>query len=270
MIELKQIRHAYPEKKMYIDRKDGHPDYTFLHFYNSVRIWYEGKMIVTEPHAVILYRPGTMQHYESDTPIVHDWMHFHGDVEPLLDTVGWKPDLLYYPSSAGFITDLVKELEIESYNRYPKSDRLIELKLEELLIKIERAILGKKEEEFDVAVSEKIRYLRGKMFAGLQEPWPVKRMAEEVGFSVSRFYAIYKAIYGIPPAADLIEARMNSAKNMLLFGNKRVEEIAALNGYENQTHFIRQFKEQTGCTPAVYRKNHREQRREQSNDFISK
>ena len=211
-------------------------------------------MIVTEPHAVIIFRPGTMQHFESDRPIVHDWIHFKGNVDKILENGKLKPDCLYYPSQVGFITEVTKELEMEFYSEHLKRERLIELKFEELLIKIERAVSGGTESEFDIEINEKFRYLRGRMFAGLHEKWPVERMAGEVGFSVSRFYSIYKAIYGITPTADLIEARVNSAKNMLLFGEKNVEEIAYSLGYDNTTHFIRQFKKQTGYSPAVYRK----------------
>jgi len=82
-------------------------------------------------------------------------------------------------------------------------------------------------------------------------------MAAEVGFSKSRFYNIYKSIYGITPTADLIEARVNSARNMLLSTSKKIEDISYLLGYENTTHFIRQFKKWTGYSPAAYRKRER-------------
>ena len=257
MIELTNLRHAYPESAIYINRKNGHEDYTFLHFFNSVRLWYEGSLITTEPHAVIIFRPGAMQHFESRTPIVHDWIHFRGDVDALIQNGSLELDKLYYPSQTGFITELTKELEMEFYSERLNRGRLIELKFEELLMKLERSVSGETEAEFDVETNEKFRYLRGKMFASLQEKWPVERMAREVGFSESRFYSIYKSIYGITPTADLIEARVNSAKNMLLFGEKKVEEIAYMLGYDNTTHFIRQFKKQTGYSPAAYRKQSR-------------
>lgn len=254
MIELTQLRHAYPERKLYIDRKNGYRDYTFLHFFHSVRILYEGKRIVTEPHAVIIFRPETPQYFKSDEPIVHDWIHFRGNVEEVVARGNLELDRLYYPAQTGFITELTKELETEFCSARLNRERLIELKFEELLMKLGRAVSGETEPEFDIETNEKFRYLRGKMFAGLQEKWPVERMAREVGFSESRFYSIYKAIYGITPTADLIEARISSAKNMLQFGDKKVEEIAYLLGYDNTTHFIRQFKKQTGYSPAAYRK----------------
>ena len=82
-------------------------------------------------------------------------------------------------------------------------------------------------------------------------------MAEQISFSESRFYSIYKEVFGITPLADLIKARVNSAENMLLFGQKSVAEIASELGYQNTTHFIRQFKKFTGLSPALYRKRYR-------------
>jgi len=38
-MEITRLRHAYPEKAGFlIDRKEGYPEYTFLHFYNSVEL----------------------------------------------------------------------------------------------------------------------------------------------------------------------------------------------------------------------------------------
>lgn len=257
MIELSQLRHAYPERTLYIDRQHGHPKYTFLHFFTSMKLTYNGKSIITEPHSVIIFRPGTPQHFESDTPMIHDWIHFHGDMEPILQNISLELDTLYYPSQTEFITDLTRELETEFYNARANRDALIQLKFQELFIKLDRAVSGESEPVFDTEITEKFRRLRGKMFISLQEKWSVERMAAEVGFSKSRFYNIYKSIYGITPTADLIEARVNSARNMLLSTSKKIEDISYLLGYENTTHFIRQFKKWTGYSPAAYRKRER-------------
>lgn len=81
-------------------------------------------------------------------------------------------------------------------------------------------------------------------------------MAKETGFSTSRFYGIYKSIYGISPNADLINARIEAAKKMLLYEKKKVQDIAGILGYDNTTHFIRQFKQNTGYSPTMYIKKY--------------
>ncbi len=99
----------------------------------------------------------------------------------------------------------------------------------------------------------KFRYLRNKMLSTISESWPISRMAQEVNFSQSRFCNIYKEIYGIPPVKDLINEKINMAKNMLSYGHLSIGEISASLGYENPTHFSRQFKSITGYSPANYR-----------------
>lgn len=55
MLKITSVRHSYPENAgFYIDRKKGHGDFTFLHFYNSVEILLEGNLVKTEPHSNIL------------------------------------------------------------------------------------------------------------------------------------------------------------------------------------------------------------------------
>ena len=80
-------------------------------------------------------------------------------------------------------------------------------------------------------------------------------MAGRVGLSKSRFYTIYKNIYGNSPIDDLIRARIDSAKNALQFSSTSISEIAENLGYNNLTHFMRQFKGMTGMIPDQYRKS---------------
>ena len=100
----------------------------------------------------------------------------------------------------------------------------------------------------------KFKYLRNKMLTTINEDWSIKRMADEVNFSQSRFYNIYKEIYGVSPITDLINEKINLAKNMLAYGNSSISTISSSLGYNNITHFSRQFKSTTGQSPAEYRK----------------
>ena len=134
---------------------------------------------------------------------------------------------------------------------------MAQLKAEMLFIVLGRAIAAEAEILIDQKTVEKLRHLRGRVISSLGENWSVARMAREINFSESRFYSIYKEVFGITPLADLIKARVNAAENMLLFGTKGVTEIAGELGYQNTTHFIRQFKKSTGLSPALYRKRYR-------------
>jgi len=74
------------------------------------------------------------------------------------------------------------------------------------------------------------------------------------GLSESRFFSLYKRIFGISPTLDLINAKITAAKNLLLSTDEKIEAISHALGYDNVTHFIRQFKSRVGKSPSAYRK----------------
>ena len=260
MIEITAARHAYPEPAGFcMDRKSGYREaYTFLHFHNSMELVCGGERLTTQPHGVILYEPDVPQYFKSDGLLVHDWMHFRGDISRLSQEAGLPLNAVCYPANPTFITRVMAEIESELFGGRPNYARLLGLKAEELLIKVGRALTEQEAEPQSPAMLERFRTLRGEMFMSLEEPWCVRRMADRVFLSESRFHALYKRFFGVSPTTDLINARMNSARNMLTLQSKSVEEIAAMLGYQNTTHFIRQFKTHNGVTPVKYRREHAE------------
>ena len=98
------------------------------------------------------------------------------------------------------------------------------------------------------------------MFSSLQEHHSIESLAKRVNLSPSRFFALYRKIYGTSPIEDLIVARIRSAKNKLAYSEATVEAIAASLAYDNTTHFIRQFKSRVGTTPSAYRKQVRKEK----------
>ncbi len=254
MLHISSVRHSYPENAgFYIDREKGHGDFTFLHFYNSVEILLDGKLIKTEPHSVILYDRTTPQYYRSEGTLLHDWFHFDGSEEEMELRI-IQMNQIYYPNHCQYITETVAELEREFMGNRLHANRLLDFKLKELFIKLERDIAGNENEPVEPEYIQTFRCLRGEVFSTMEREWSVSEMAKKVNLSESHFHMLYKKIYGTTPTADLIHAKMNSAKNMLLYDNKRIDDIALALGYKNTTHFIRQFKGMIGRTPTEYRK----------------
>lgn len=254
MIKILSARQAFPENNgLLIDRKNGYGEYTFLHFYNSMRIVLEGKEVFTEPHAVIIYDKTTPQFFESKTAIVHDWFHFTGEAEKVLLENEIQFNKIYYPKQYDFITKITSELEKETFSEGFRTNEFSHLKFCELILKLNRAVY-QQNEDIDKDIRDKLRNLRGEMFSSLGDKWTVQKMADFVNLSQSRFFKVYKSIYGVSPMADIIAAKIGSAKNMLLNTNKKVGDIAFELGYDNTTHFIRQFKSNVGVTPTAYRK----------------
>ncbi len=254
MVNILAIRHAWPEKAGFrLSRPAGTREYVFIHFTNGAEILLDGSYVTVPPHGCILYRPGTPQYIRSPHPLIHDWFHFTEEGS-IPDMYGFCPNTLVYPSKPNFVTDIIREMESEFFARNKGYEALLSVKVAELFLKLSRAEGGLGVETVDGDMSEKLRVLRGEIFLSLNKPWTVARMAAFVGLSQSRFHTVYRTLYGNSPMDDLIRARIDSAKNALLFDNRSVSSIAESLGYNNVTHFIRQFRGLTGMSPVRYRR----------------
>lgn len=255
MIEITGIRHAWPERAGFvIDRPAGHPHYTFLHFCSSVEILAGGLRQTAPPHACILYAPGTPQFFSSAGPLLHDWFHFTGDLPKGL----FDCDTLHMADTGFFITELVREMEAEYAAGRLHSQLMLDIQVKELLIRLCRSEAGGPAPVLYSEAEEPLRRLRQQMLTHLSEPWPVERMAKEVHLSQSRFFDLYRLYYGKSPVDDLISAKIDAAKTALAFSTEPIAALAERLGYRHLCHFIRQFRQRTGTTPAAYRKGHQE------------
>ncbi len=254
MFRIESIRHTWPEKPVFvIDRPSGHSHYTFLHFFNSVELLVGGEMIRTSPHACILYSPGTPQKFISRQPLVHDWIHFSGDLSGELSAAGLQTDRVFYPSPFDFITEITRECEAEFFASRTNREAMLTLKIRELFLKLQRAEAGEIGAPVDLDTGERLRKLRAQVFSSLSHNWTVSEMARAVSFSESRFFCVYKAAYGSSPVEDLIHARIDIAKRLLSTGNAPLSSVAEQLGYRNLSHFNRQFKGAVGMAPGAYR-----------------
>lgn len=86
--------------------------------------------------------------------------------------------------------------------------------------------------------------------------WSVKRLAQTVAMSPSRFAARFSAALGDSPIAYVTKWRMNVAGRLLDDSQQSISEIAADMRYENVAAFTRSFKRHLGVTPAAWRLRH--------------
>lgn len=249
-MQISSVRHAWPEAAGFsLDRPLGHAEYTFLHFYNSVEIHLNGRMVRTRPHACILFAPGTPQKFCSAAPLIHDWFHF-STAKPLPMICC---DTLYYPADTAFVTAIVRELETEMSAEKTDYALLLSLKVQELFIKVARGASGESPAPIKGNTAKQLKSLRQQILTHLSENWTVERMADLVHLSPSRFHSVYRSFYGRSPTEDLICARIEAAKTALLHSDESLSDIAERLGYTNVTHFSRQFSARVGTPPGAYR-----------------
>lgn len=255
-MDIFAVRHAFPENGGFtINRPRGHDTFTFLHFFNPMTVKINEKVIDTEPHACIIYQPSFPQYFKSETYIQHDWIHFFNIDKEYFDKLGIRLNEVFYPKKHEFITQITREIEIEFNSTYKNKQRLLCAKLEELFIKLARYCNEELPENLSTDLISSLRWLREKTFLSLDKKHTISSLASSVGLSDSRFFSVYKSLFGISPMDDIINAKIDTAKNLLLGSDHKISIIAKELGYTDVTHFIRQFKSRTGVSPSKFRKS---------------
>lgn len=90
------------------------------------------------------------------------------------------------------------------------------------------------------------------------QPWPVARIAAQVGVSGSRVHALFAQAFGLSPLAWLSACRLRWARGQLASGDLPIAAIAQHAGYSEQSALTRALRREWGMTPADYRRCHRQ------------
>ncbi|MBR7927542.1 helix-turn-helix transcriptional regulator [Aerococcaceae bacterium zg-ZUI334] len=81
----------------------------------------------------------------------------------------------------------------------------------------------------------------------------INHLSQYLQISESYLSHLFKDIEGITPQQFITEEKIKYAKNLLLYSNKPISEIAFSLGYSNQSYFTKVFKLNTKYTPQKFR-----------------
>ncbi|MBQ3134756.1 MAG: helix-turn-helix transcriptional regulator [Oscillospiraceae bacterium] len=213
----------------------------------------------TQPGACIFYAVSEPQWYHSPQALINNWMHPGPEFARLLEQHHIPENTLLYPRDTSFISELFQKLEREFYSDNPYKQELMDGYLSEFVIRFHRALYADHPEiPVSRPIREKMRAVRETVLSRPETRWTVAEMAQLASLSPSRFHALYKAQFATSPLQDAIAAKIRYAQSLLLADEQpALPEVAEKLGYNDQYHFIRQFKAVTGKTPGAYRKEMR-------------
>ena len=165
--------------------------------------------------------------------------------------------VLHCPDAA-FLKTVFQQLTAAFFGNGSRRSDLIGFLLKAALIRLsESGAAGTQaaQSAADPRYAELVR-LREKIYANPQERWTVEMLCSEVNMSRSYFQLLYREAFGLTCIADVINCKMNRARELLTATGYTIAHIAQLCGYDNEEHFMRQFKKNNGVTPTVYRREH--------------
>jgi AraC family transcriptional regulator of arabinose operon len=238
-----------------IDRPAGAGNYAFVFFRSQSEIVLDGSPLAAEKNSYILFHPATPHLYrDAEKPFVNDWFHCEGDdLAEFLSEIYLPLDTPIKAVDPLLITGCIRELHSMSKLGGPLRDKIIDSDIRTLFMKLsnlkERAVLTDKTSRYFRQFSE----LRSELYSSPQTRWSVETIASSVNLSKSYFQHIYKELFGCSVVTDMINGRLEYAKYLLGNSSLSVTAISKLCGYENDTHFMRQFKRFVGVTPSRFR-----------------
>ncbi len=81
----------------------------------------------------------------------------------------------------------------------------------------------------------------------------IERVRERTGYSHRRFIELFRAAMGLAPKQYFRIKRFGSVVERLARGQNRLADLAASEGYADQAHLTREFRELAGIAPTSFR-----------------
>ena len=91
--------------------------------------------------------------------------------------------------------------------------------------------------------------LRMEMLRHYEKHWTTEQLCNQINLEKSQFYAYYRQFFHSTPHNDLLQVRLDKAKNLLTNEALPIQQVALSCGFRNMSHFSRYFKQQCGCSP---------------------
>jgi len=236
------------------NRPHGSGNYTFIFFNSRTELKLHEHVMVIEKNTFIFFRPDTPYFYrELESPFINDWFHCNGEeLEGFLTGLQFPLDTPVEASDPMMISRCMMELQHIHRLDGPLRERIIDCDLRSFLMKLadlRQRTAPHQLHRYYAAFAE----LRNDLYRSPQQNISVTRLAENLNLSKSYFQHIYKQLFGCSVVTDMINGRMEHAKYLLDHSEMSVTQIADSCGYENDTHFMRQFKKFVGSSPRKYR-----------------
>ena len=96
-----------------------------------------------------------------------------------------------------------------------------------------------------VAVTEAITLIR----SSIETPMPIGEISEKIGVSPRQLERLFKVHLGASPVSFYRRERLKRARELLLYTNLPISEIAVATGFGSQSHFARSYRNEYGRSP---------------------
>lgn len=235
-------------------RPNGIYCYLFLIIKSPAKLEIAGERFEVKGNTAVIIRPNVPYQYEGvGGEYKNDWLYFDCTEERFeeeYEELFHKPVVLHdVMRLAQYVKNIVWE---NSYapDKYRKQN--VSALMQVLINKMYQEVLDAKVQREYSPYASGLQEIRLSMQSRPEKNFTPAELAERLKVSPSYFQFLYKSFFGIPFKTDLIQMRLEYARELIVETNLTLEQIAQICGYANEIHFYRQFKAKTGMTPREY------------------
>lgn len=236
------------------NRPKGSGHYTFVFFNSNAELKLNGQTLIVEKNTFVFFQPETPHAYcEIKSPFINDWFHCYGEnMNEFLAELNFPLDTPIEASDPLLISRSIMELQNVNRLNGTLRERIIDCDLRSFFMKLSdlrERTAPHQLHRYYIRFNE----LRNELYRSPHQNVSVTELAARLSLSKSYFQHIYKQLFGCSVMTDMINGRLEHAKYLLDHSEMSINQIASTCGYENDTHFMRQFKKFVGMTPRQYR-----------------
>ncbi len=240
----------------HIRRPKGSPDYVLLLIKTESYYEKDGQLHDLPANTAIVYDKNKYVHYGSKKPnFCNDWIHFtlSGDDQDFLSSLNLPLHTPMALPNLNQLSEFVRLIVLSKHSGQIYSPQTIDATMKALLYSVASQNLIAHDPIKTHKNYEPLNQLRMAIHNTPNKEWTIKTMADMVHMSPSYMQHQYKELFGITCFQECINARIAYACSYLRTTDMPVQMVALLCGYNNETHFMRQFKKSEHMTPSEYR-----------------
>ena len=241
------------ESDFHIVRPNGSGDNLLVIFKTPAFAVADGKRVEVPADTAVLYSKNAPQDYGAcGVEYINHWIHFECDENDIFfDSLGIVFNRPAPVAEVSAVESLLELLQIESLSDTAKSRECCALLLR---LVIAQALAGSGGRSGNPHSGE-LKRLRAEIYSDPGKRFSINEMAEGLSLSPSYFQTLYRSEFGVSCYEDVLRAKTGLAEYYLSGTSMTVREIAELCGFDNDVHFMRQFRKRTGKTALEYRRN---------------
>ena len=205
-----------------------------------------GDLLIMEPGKPVYHGPRR----DAQGGFINDWFYVQGeDFAQLLARYPLPLNTAFHAGQKNMLRGYLEQIQTEYRNPAIGANEIIASLVTHLIITLYR------DYEKNQKQPSSTRSVSIAADAILRDPghdWRIPELASLCGYSPSHFSVLYQEKYGISPMQDILQKRIDLAKQYLLSGQASVSYIAEVCGFQSVNYFSKFFKQVVGCPPSRY------------------